>query len=186
MRKGIVGAGAIGVAGVLGAVKARRPVRIQWERGTLPGRFGSWVNSYLNRPTYRSIATVLQLRAEDGLLDLACGSGEFLAVQGAAARRVAGIDVTPAKAALARARLADRIEAGTAEVVEGDAADLPWEDGAFTALTCNDAFPFFPHPERVLAEAFRVLRPCGRMVVQIGMRWPDGASTASATGSAAG
>jgi hypothetical protein len=37
-----------------------------------------------------------------------------------------------------------------------------------------DAFPFFPHPDVVLAEVRRVLRPRGRMLMQIGMHWPDG------------
>jgi SAM-dependent methyltransferase len=75
---------------------------------------------------------------------------------------------------LERERLADRIAAGTGEVFQGDAAALPWEEGTFTAVTCMDAFPFFTAPERVMAEVFRVLRPGGRMLMQIGMRWPDG------------
>ena len=75
---------------------------------------------------------------------------------------------------MARERLADRIAAGTAEVAHGDAAALPWDDGTFSAVTCMDAFPFFLDPQRVLTEILRVLRPGGRMVMQIGMRWPDG------------
>lgn len=78
------------------------------------------------------------------------------------------------KVTLARARLADRIASGTAEVVRGDATTLPWEDGTFSAVTCLDAFAFFPDPDRLLAEVLRVLRPGGRMLMQIGMRWPDG------------
>jgi SAM-dependent methyltransferase len=156
------------------AAAGRRPLKAHWAEGTLPGRFGSWVNSALNRPSYRLIASELRLTAEDELLDVACGSGEFLAVHGARARRVAGIDLSAEKAELARQRLAERIAAGTAEVVRGDAAAMPWADGSFSAVSCNDAFPFFPAPERLLAEVFRVLRPGGRMVVQIGMRWPNG------------
>ena len=57
---------------------------------------------------------------------------------------------------------------------QGDAAALPWKDATFSAVTCMDAFPFFPAPERVLAEVLRVLRPGGRMLWQIGMKWPHG------------
>jgi SAM-dependent methyltransferase len=164
------------VAGVAAAVAVlRRPLKAHWAEGTLPGRCGSRLNSYLNRPSYRLIATGLNLMPEDDLLDVACGSGEFLAVHASAARCVAGIDHSAAKVALARDRLADRIASGTAEVVRGDAAALPWEQGSFSAVTCNDAFPFFPAPERVLGEILRVLRPGGRMLMQIGMRWPNGA-----------
>jgi ubiquinone/menaquinone biosynthesis C-methylase UbiE len=87
---------------------------------------------------------------------------------------VAGIDWSKEKVVLARERLADRIGAGTGEVAHGDAAALPWDDGTFSAVTCMDAFPFFTDPQRVLTEILRVLRPGGRMVMQIGMRWPDG------------
>ncbi len=173
MRRTVV-AGTIGTGVAVAAAALRRPLKANWAAGTLPGRSGSWLNSYLNRPSYRLMATGLNLTAKDDLLDVACGSGEFLAVHGAQARRVAGIDLSAAKVALARERLADRLASATAEVVRGDAADLPWPEGTFSAVTCNDAFPFFPVPERVLAEIFRVLRPGGRLLIQIGMRWPNG------------
>jgi len=174
MRWRLVVTGMI-VAGVaVVASAARRPLKAHLAEGTLPGRTGSWLNSYFNRPSYRLMAAALDLGPEDDLLDVACGWGEFLAIYGSDARRVAGIDVSEEKVRLARQRLADRIAAGTGEVVQGDAAALPWEEGTFSAVTCMDAFPFFSAPERVMAEVFRVLRPGGRMLMQIGMRWPDG------------
>lgn len=174
MRRRLVVAGAI-VAGVVVVESvARRPLKAHLAEGTLPGRTGSWLNSYFNRPSYRLMAAALDLGPEDELLDVACGWGEFLAIYGSDARRVAGIDVSEEKVGLARQRLADRIGAGTGEVVQGDAAALPWEEATFSAVTCMDAFPFFAVPERVMAEVFRVLRPGGRMLMQIGMRWPDG------------
>lgn len=90
-------------------------------------------------------------------------------------RRVAGIDWSEEKVALARERLAGRIALGTAEVLCGDATVLAWADDSFTAVTLMDAFPFLPDPDRTFAEMCRVLRPGGRVLMQIGMRWPDGA-----------
>ena len=174
MRRGVAVAGTI-VAGVavVGSV-ARRPLKAHLAEGTLPGRYGSRFNSYFNRPSYRLMAAALDIRPEDDLLDVACGWGEFLAAYASNARRVAGIDVSGEKVRLAHERLTDRIAAGTAEVVQGDAAALPWEEGTFSAVTCMDAFPFFTAPERVFAEVLRVLRPGCRMLMQIGMKWPDG------------
>ncbi len=173
MGRRLVVAGAI-VAGVaVAASVARRPLKAHLAEGTLPGRTGSWLNSYFNRPSYRLMLAALHLKPEDDLLDVACGWGEFLAVYASNARSVAGIDASEEKVRLARQRLADRIAAGTGEVVRGDAAALPWEEGTFSAVTCMDAFPFFAAPERVMAEVFRVLRAGGRMWMQIGMRWPD-------------
>lgn len=174
MRRSIVVAGSV-IAGVaIAASAARRPLKAHLGEGTLPGRSGSWLNSYMNRPSYRLMAAALELKPEDDVLDVACGSGEFLASHACEAHHVAGIDVSREKAMLARQLLADRIVAGTAEIVQGDAAALPWKKGTFSAVTCMDAFPFFPAPEKVLAEVRRVLRPGGRMLMQIGMKWPHG------------
>lgn len=170
MRRAVGVGGAIAAAGI-GVLVAGRSVRAHLAEGTLPGRWGSWVNSYLGGPLYRGMAQELALSADDEVLDIACGWGEFLVAHGAVARRVAGVDWSEAKVALARGRLAGRIADGTAEVVCTDATALPWAEGTFTAVTCMDAFPFLPDPNRTLAEAFRVLRPGGRVLMQIGMRW---------------
>jgi SAM-dependent methyltransferase len=172
MRRSAVGTMVAGAAAAM--FVAHRPLKAHLAEGTLPGRGGSWINSYLGRPMYRLIADTLDPTREDDLLDVACGWGEFLAVHAAQARRVAGIDWSEAKVRLARERLADRIAAGTAEVVHGDATGLPWAEATFSAVTLMDAFPFLPEPQRTLSEILRVLRPGGRMVMQIGMRWPDG------------
>lgn len=175
MKRGLAVTGTIGAAAAaVGIARLRRPWNAHLAEGTLPGRFGSWLNSYLNGPSYRLIAAELALTPEDAVLDVACGWGEFLLVHARPAHRVCGIDVSEEKVALARQRLASRIAAHSAEIVHGDAADLPWGEGTFSAVTCMDAFPFFSEPERVMSEVFRVLRPGGRMVMQIGMRWPDG------------
>jgi SAM-dependent methyltransferase len=173
MRRSIAVGTIVAGAAVAGVI-ARRPLKAQLAEGTLPGRGGSWINSYGCRPMYRLIADTLEATGEDDLLDVACGWGEFLAVHAAQARRVAGIDWSEAKVRLARERLADRIAAGTAEVVHGDATVLPWAEATFSAVTLMDAFPFLPDPRRTLSEILRVLRPGGRMVIHIGMRWPDG------------
>lgn len=78
------------------------------------------------RRSYRLIAAELALTPEDDLLDVACGWGEFLLMYAQQAHRVCGIDVSEEKVALARQRLAVRIAAHSAEIVQGDAAVLPW------------------------------------------------------------
>lgn len=174
MRLSIVVTGALVAGAAIVASAARRPLREAQATGALPGRWGSWLNAYLARPTYRLMAAGLDLTPEDDVLDVACGSGDFLAVHAAQARRVAGIDLSEGKVALARERLANRIASGAAQVVQGDAANLPWEEATFSAVTCMDAFEYFPAPDRVLAEVRRVLRPGGRIVMTMGMKWPHG------------
>jgi SAM-dependent methyltransferase len=110
------------------------------------------------------IAQRLRLRRDDVLLDVGCGSGLFLRRYASSVRAVAGIDHSDVQVALARRILQPRIRAGTAIIVLGDAAALPWPDGTFTAVACN-SLPCVVAAEDALREMHRVLRPGGRIVV---------------------
>jgi ubiquinone/menaquinone biosynthesis C-methylase UbiE len=139
-------------------------------QGTNPhGRLG-WVTALIMPPlTDRhcgDLARVLDLRPEDDLLDVACGAGVFLHKHAAQARRIAGIDQSEIQIRLARWRNRDRIAAGSAEIVQGDAAALPWEDESFSAVTCN-CVGCFSEPQRSLREMYRVLRPQGRVALEL-------------------
>jgi len=101
------------------------------------------------------------------ILDLAAGTADLSI--GAARRfpsaRVTGLDLTPAmleigRAKVERAGLADRVK-----LVEGDALSLGFPDASFDAVTCAFGFRNFPDVARSLAEAARVLRPGGRLLV---------------------
>jgi ubiquinone/menaquinone biosynthesis C-methylase UbiE len=123
------------------------------------------------------MAEALDLQPDDEVIDVGCGSGAFLAQRAGQVRRVAGIDLSDIQINLAQRHLADRISAGTADIVHGDASVLRWPDGSFAAVTCMAAFEVLPDPAQVLAEASRVLRPGGRAVMTIGERVPAGAQT---------
>ena len=90
------------------------------------------------------------------LLDVGCGGGAHAAELAAHGWDVTGIDVSVEQLALARAR--------GVEVVEADAAELPFEDASFDA-----AVSMFTHTDvedfaAMLREVARVLRPAGRFV----------------------
>lgn len=122
---------------------------------------------------YRTVADMLDLRRDDELLDIGCGPGGFVAAEAQHVDRVVGLDASPLMLRAAERRLADRITAGTAELVLGNAAALPFGDGTFSAATAIYA-PASP------AEVFRVLRPGGRFVLAD----PDPARTPTESASA--
>lgn len=113
---------------------------------------------------HQTVAELLDLQPDDALLDIACGSGLFLRRRAAHVQRVAGLDHSSVQIRLARRLLRERIEAGTAALVNGDAAVLPWPDNEFSAVTCNCLF-CVAEAERAVAEMYRVLRPGGRLVL---------------------
>jgi len=134
----------------------------------LPGRFGVRLMSRTSRPFNTAMAAELDLQPDDEVVDIGCGSGTLLADHATHVRSVAGIDASALQIGLARRRLAARIDAGTAEIVEGDATSLPWDDGRFTVATSLNALKFVPDPLAALRELHRVLRPGGRLAVTLG------------------
>jgi SAM-dependent methyltransferase len=138
----------------------------------------AWTMPLMFRSVYAGIARRLDLRPDDDVLDVACGSGAFLQQYAAGSRRVAGLDHSGIQVGMARDRLRARIDAGTAEIVRGDSAALPWADDAFSAVT-SDCVGCFARPVRSLEEMRRVLRPGGRMVLSVDY-YPDEAAARKA------
>jgi SAM-dependent methyltransferase len=126
-----------------------------------------------HRPVYAMLAGYLDLQPDDDLLDVGCGSAGFLRYQAVHVRHVAGLDASAIQVGMARRRLAERITAGTAEIVLGDAAALPWEDGRFSVVTSLFSVEFHADSGRSLREMQRVLHPGGRAVLSLGWKGAD-------------
>jgi SAM-dependent methyltransferase len=111
------------------------------------------------------------------VLEPGCGTGAVCRhlARTAGVDAVTGLD--PSRAFLARARdLAASVAALRFD--EGDARAMPYSDAAFDAVVFHTCLSHVPHPERALGEAFRVLRPGGRLAVLEG----DYATTTVAIG----
>ena len=134
----------------------------------LAGRLGVRLMPRSSRPFHDQIASGLDLQREDELLDVGCGSATLFTDHAGHVRYVAGVDASDLQLEKARRRLAERIAEGTAEVVRGDADDLPWADGRFSVVTSINAVKFFPEPLAALREMHRVLRPGGRLAITMG------------------
>ena len=98
------------------------------------------------------------------LLDIGTGTGRVLTLLGPRVGRGVGVDNSSAMLAIARAKLA---EAGlrNCHVRHGEMYDLPWPAQSFDAVTIHHVLHFAERPAAVVAEAARVLRPEGRLVI---------------------
>lgn len=103
-------------------------------------------------------------------LDLGCGTGGVASRAAAAGARVTGVDLAPVLIETAKRR-AD--EAGLEIDYEvGDAEDLRFGDGAFTAITSSVGVMFAPRQQVAADELARVCAPGGRIAISA---WrPDG------------
>ena len=98
------------------------------------------------------------------VLDVACGPGMVACAAAKRARRVVGIDLTPAMIEQARA-LQAKLGIGNAEWRVGEAANLPFPPESFDAVLTRYSFHHLPDPGVVLAEMLRVARPRARVTI---------------------
>ncbi|HWW09713.1 MAG TPA: class I SAM-dependent methyltransferase [Candidatus Acidoferrales bacterium] len=97
------------------------------------------------------------------VVELGCGTGYFGAwLKKRGARRVLGIDVTPAQLATAR-QLNDEFQLGM-EFIEANAEELPLPDGQFDVAVSEYGASIWCNPELWIPEAARVLRPSGELI----------------------
>lgn len=98
------------------------------------------------------------------LLDIGTGTGRVLELLGPRVREGLGVDASTAMLALARARLA-RAGLPHCAVRLADMYRLPLPAGGFDLAVLQMVLHYAEAPERVLAEAARILAPGGRLIV---------------------
>lgn len=129
-----------------------------YERNLVPDMFTPWADRLVSGST---------LRRNDRILDVGCGTG-IVARRAAASTeydvKIVGLDANPGMLAVAR-------KAGEEWPIidweQGEATDLPFEDGAFDVVFCQQALQFFPDPTEALREMNRVLASDGRLAVSV-------------------
>ena len=105
----------------------------------------------------------MDIKEGERVLDVATGTGNVAIPAAAAGGVVTGLDITPKLLEDARRNAA---AAGVeAEWVEGDAQDLPFEDGSFDVVVSTFGCMFAPDHKRAAGEIARVLAPGGRFGV---------------------
>src|SRR5262249_42238596 len=112
----------------------------------------------------QAIVAALAERPVRSLLDLGTGTGRMLELFGPQIERGLGLDLSLDMLALARSRL-DRAGLRHCSVRQGDLYDLALPKDSFDVVIIHQVLHFLDDGARAIAEAARVLRPSGRVVV---------------------
>jgi ubiquinone/menaquinone biosynthesis C-methylase UbiE len=113
------------------------------------------------------VAEAAAMGPEDEVVDVGFGFADqdLLWMERFAPRQITGLNVTPVQVRIARRRVRRRGMAERITLIEGSATAMPLPDACCDIVTAVECAFHFHTREKFLAEAFRVLRPGGRLVL---------------------
>jgi ArsR family transcriptional regulator len=97
------------------------------------------------------------------LLDIGTGTGRMAEIFAPTARRITALDRSPEMLRIARTKL--ERQPVPVDLLQGDFLDLPVADASIDSIVIHQALHFAHEPDRVIAEASRVLRGGGHLLV---------------------
>jgi SAM-dependent methyltransferase len=115
-------------------------------------------------PARLAIVAATGIGAGSRVLDIGCGSGEFLVLLDRLGAVPSGIDPAPGMIAVARSRVS------AADIRLGSAEELPWPDDSFEVVTAFNSLQFADDILDALTEAARVTVPRGFVAIA---NWAD-------------
>ena len=128
----------------------------------LAGRFG---REYVPGRSWKGIAeALLKLLPPLVIADLGAGEGTMSQLMAQGALKVIAIDNSE-KMVEFGSELAERHRIHNLEYRFGDLEDVPIPDGTVDLAFLSQALHHARHPERAVAEAWRILKPHGRIVI---------------------
>jgi|GEM_PF-2407876 ubiquinone/menaquinone biosynthesis C-methylase UbiE len=98
----------------------------------------------------------------NSVLDVDCGKGSLLEIisKNYSDVSISGIDSSEDKLKAAKRRLG-----ADSDLILCNSEILPWDQSSFDLVLCVNSFQHYRHPERVLAEIKRVIKPEGYLLI---------------------
>jgi len=111
-----------------------------------------------------ALTEIITAAAPQDLLDIGTGTGRVIEILGPRVAHAVGIDQSREMLAVARVNL-ERAGLTNSIVRLGDMYQLPLADASFDAVVIHQVLHYADRPAEAIAEAARVLRPSGILVV---------------------
>jgi SAM-dependent methyltransferase len=148
----------------------RRPEFIARQSRCPTGVLGLFIAHVMAKETAAAntrLLSLIELGPTDHALEIGFGHGRTIERAAGAVTEgfVAGVDLSDDMVRMATKRLRPFIDAGRAELRQGDSASLPYEDRRFDKVYALHTLCFWTNPVHHLSEVRRVLKPGGRFVL---------------------
>lgn len=129
-------------------------------------KFLKWI-PFMQGGGYPFLTRYVEMKGLRGkeVLDIACGTGVLTEQFVRMGADVTAIDIAPKAVELTKKRL--ELYHLHANVVEGDAQQLPFPDNAFDFVCAWGCLMHMPKTEEAIAEIHRVLRPGGKVLAMM-------------------
>jgi ArsR family transcriptional regulator len=129
---------------------------------SVAGRLGK---DYVPGQSWKGVAeALLSLMPPMTIADLGAGEGTFALLLAQHAARVIAVDTSARMIDVGREQ-AQRHGVANVEFRIGDMEEVPIDDGAVDLVFFSQSLHHALHPDRAVAEAHRILRPGGRVVI---------------------
>lgn len=130
--------------------------------GTIPENYERFLGPFLFEPYALDLVSRLQDKKYNDILELACGTGRVTAHLRRAVKHdmLTATDLNPDMIAIAKKIVKD----DDIQWMPADGMNLPFHDESFDLVVMQFGLMFFPDKKKGLQEAFRVLRPGGKLI----------------------
>jgi len=135
-------------------------IRKCYPEGYYNARFSSFERRYSEFIQSRTIRKIIRQKKGTTLLDIGCGSGEFLEKMKKAGWEVYGMDVSAEACNLAREKIQKNVFNDTLK-------DISFPDNFFDVITLWHVFEHISDPDGLLKEISRILKPDGMLIMEV-------------------
>lgn len=123
--------------------------------------------AFKNRERSEWVASLLDLKPDERVLEIGFGPGTDIARASRAAAFVAGVDHSQVMLQQASKRNRDAMREGRVELKLASAGSLPFDDAQFDWVFAINSAQFWKDLPKPLAEISRVLKPGGRILLAV-------------------
>jgi ubiquinone/menaquinone biosynthesis C-methylase UbiE len=130
--------------------------------GTIPANYEKYMGPFLFEPFALDLAERLQDKKYDHILEIACGTGRVTAHLAKSVKHdtLTATDLNLDMIDVARQKIRNE----NIKWMTADAMELPFSDASFDLVVFQFGIMFFPDKEKGLKEAYRVLKPGGKLI----------------------